>query len=66
MYNAHNEHDVVWDKWFNEWRYASHAEIEERGNRFRFVYEGSSFVSPKTGKAWRYVRRGDKLGVVPA
>jgi hypothetical protein len=65
MYSPHNEHDEVWDKWNNEWAYVSHAELGKHKNRFRFVYHGDTFTSPKTGKTWQFYKKGDNLGVRP-
>lgn len=65
MYCSHNEHDEVWDKWNDEWVYASHYEIGKRKNKFRYVYHGETFTSPKTGKVWQYQKDGDSIKVRP-
>jgi len=63
MYSPHTEHDVVYDKTLGGWFYVSHYELGR--NKYRYVYDGDVFTSPKTGKTWQYYRKGDDLKVRP-
>jgi|688.fasta_scaffold294147_3 hypothetical protein len=63
MYCPHNEHDEVFDKVEGGWFHVSHYELSK--NKYRYVYAGDTFTSPKTGKKWQYYRKGNELKVRP-